>query len=74
MKGIEVEMDGIKYFVKVTTKKIYDEFILIELFINTFNSKCIYWEHDYVNPELSFNKKMAKKFILRSFENDSKKK
>ena len=70
MKGIEVEMDGIKYFVKVVTKSKSLVFIQTDvwLFINTFNGKSIFHEERQDITERYFTKKHAKQFILRSFE------
>jgi hypothetical protein len=61
MKAIEVNMDGIKYYVKIEAERVL-------LFVNTMRSEPIYSEgHYYLNTNL-YTLRDAKKFILRSFE------
>lgn len=60
MKAIEVNMDGIKYFVKVSSVGIF-------LYLNTLRSDYIYKEHGKYDVN-KFDLRKAKKFIKRAFE------
>lgn len=65
MKAYELEMDGIKYFVKVKDNTEY-------LHTNTFNSHPVYTEEHYYINESRYSKKDAKKLIKRALAYDPK--
>jgi hypothetical protein len=85
MKVIEIEMDGLPYFVKVdefTDTCTWEESfggdgrcksINVNLFAHTINSKPIYTEVIKQTFESSFDKRKAKKFIIRALAYDPKK-
>lgn len=68
MKGLEIDMDGIKYFVKVKdsfNKTIWGTMkgVTVELFVNSFNSKRIFLQEYNGIGSNDFSKRHAKKFI-----------
>lgn len=69
MKCIELDMDGIRYFVTVknimTTTEYYNPALRIELFVNSLRSNSIYTETINGTPRY-FTKKNAKKFVIRA--------
>lgn len=66
MKGLELTLDGVKYF--VTAKADTCGHVDLNLYLGSMRGNVIYTE---VIPPMDVNKfdvKKAKKFILRSFE------
>lgn len=74
MTGIEVNMDGVKYY--VTAKRQVCGLVDIMLYLETMRGNPIYTEvKDLTDEDLrKFDKRKAKKFIKRALAHDPKEK
>lgn len=60
MKCIQLDMDGITYFVTVTNKGI------IRLYVNSLGTTPIFVQDDWRFSPHKFTEKDAKKFVIRA--------